>query len=142
MLMLPHHVEVSLTPDGLPAVEATFDLTAAQAGAAAHALHVIRDVRYRTTELSTDEVLSMREMTALGDELSALQARGAIDHVRATVARLGILRSAIDEFLAGDHLEREGDAEARPIVFTLADAVADLHAEALQAVLNGPAGVR
>jgi hypothetical protein len=138
MLVLPHHVEVGTAPDGLPAVEATFDLTAAQAGAAAHALRVVRDVRYRTADLSTDDVLAMREMTVFSDELSDLNARGMIDHVRATVARLGVLHSAIDEFLAGEHLEREGDAEARPIVFSLADGIADLHAEALRAVLSAP----
>ena len=141
MLMLPHHLEVRTDADGLPSVEVTFDLTPQQAGAAAHALGVVREARYRTAELSTDDVLAMRDMTSLADELTELVAAGGADHVRATVARLGTLRSALEEFAAAEHLERVGDAAARPLVFALADAIADLHAEAVRAALDGAAVV-
>ena len=137
MTVLPHHVDVKKDLDGLPFVEVTFDLSAAQAGAAAHAVRVIRDVRYRAVELSVDEVLAMREMTTLADELSEINARGMNDRMRASVARLGDLRSAVEEFAAAEHHEREGDAEARPLVFDLADAFADIHAEAVRAALDG-----
>ncbi|HVL94490.1 MAG TPA: hypothetical protein VM266_01380 [Solirubrobacteraceae bacterium] len=133
--MLPHHVEVSTDDDGFPAVAVTFDLAPEQAAAAAHAVRTIREVRYRTFDMSADDVVAMREMTSLADELAELSARGGADHVRANIARLGALRSALEEFAANEHLEREGDAAARPIVFLLADAVADLHAEALRALL-------
>jgi hypothetical protein len=137
--MLPHHVEVRTDADGLPSVEVTFDLTAPQAGAAAHALRVIRDVRFRTAEMSVDDVLAMREMTSLGDELAEIEAAAGADRVRASVARLGALRSALEEFAAGEHLEREGDAAARPVVYLLVDDVADLHAAAVRAALDGAA---
>ena len=137
MLTLPHHVGLRTDSDGHPAVEVVFDMTAAQAGAAAHAVRVVRDERYRTGELSTDDVLSMREMTSLADELGALHAVDASDRIHASVARVGMLRSALDEFAAGEHLEREGDADARPVVFSLVDAIADLHAEAIHAALGG-----
>jgi len=137
MTMLPHHLEVRTDADGLPSVEVTFDLTPPQAAAAAHALRVVREARYRTAELSTDDVLAMRDMTSLADELSELAAAGGADHVRATVARLGALRSALEEFAANEHLERDGDADARPLVFALADHVADLHVEAVRAALDG-----
>jgi hypothetical protein len=137
MTMLPHHVELRTDADGLPSVEVTFDLTPIQAGAAAHALRVVRDARYRTAEMTADDVLAMREMTSLADELSELGAASGADHVRASVARLGTLRSALEQFAAAEHLEREGDAEARPVVYTLVDEVGDLHAEAVRAALTG-----
>jgi hypothetical protein len=137
MHMLPHHVEVRMDPDGHPAVEVTFDLTPAQASAAAHALRVVREARYRTAELSADDVIAMREMTSLADELRELGSAAGADHVRASVARLGTLRSGLDEFAAAEHLEREGDGEARPVVFALADAIAELHAEAVRVALAG-----
>jgi hypothetical protein len=137
MTMLPHHVEVRTDADGHASVEVTFDLTAPQAGAAAHALRVVRDARYRTAELSSDDVLAMREMTVLADELAEIEALGSADRVRASVARLGTLRSALEEFAAAEHLEREGDADARPLVFGLVDDVIDLYAEAVRAALAG-----
>ena len=135
--MFPHHIEVGTDADGLRAVSAVFDLAPAQAGAAAHAVRVIRDVRYRTAELSAEDVLAMRDMTSLADELGDLQALDGRSHVRATVARLGVLRGALEEFAAAEHLEREGDAEARPTVISLVDAVGDLHADAIHAALTG-----
>src|SRR5687767_5187466 len=121
MIMFPHHLEVRTDADGHSSVEVTFDLTPQQAGAAAHALGVIRESRYRTAEMSADDVLAMRDMTSLADELTELAAAGGTDHVRASVARLGALRSSLEEFAAAEHLERVGDAEARPFVFALAD---------------------
>lgn len=135
MLMLPHHVEVSTDSDGFPAVAVTFDLSPDQAAAAAQALRTIRDARYRTADMSADDVVAMREVTSLVDELSELSARGGVDHVVANIARLGALRAALEEFAADEHLEREGDAAARPLVFSLVDAIGDLHAEALRALL-------
>lgn len=137
MSMLPHHIEVGTDPEGHRSVAVIFDLGPEQAGAAAHAVRVIRDVRYRTAEMSADDVLAMRDMTALADELGELQTLDGRSHVRATVARLGVLRGALDEFARGEHLEREGDAEARPVVFSLVDAVVDLHADAVHAALTG-----
>jgi hypothetical protein len=139
MHMFPHHIEVGSDADGHRAVSAVFDLAPDQAGAAAHAVRVIRDVRYRTAELSADDVLAMRDMTSLADELGELQALDGRSHVRATVARLGVLRGALEEFAGAQHLERDGDAEARPMVFALAEAIADLHADAVHAALTGEA---
>ena len=137
MNMLPHHIEVGTDAEGQRSVRTTFDLGPEQAGAAAHAVRVIRDVRYRTAEMSADDVLAMRDMTSLADELGELQALDGRSHVTATVARLGVLRGVLEEFVTGEHLEREGDAEARPFVISLVDSVADLHADAVHAALTG-----
>jgi hypothetical protein len=137
MDMLHHHIEVATDAEGHRSVTATFDLGPEQAGAAAHAVRVIRDVRYRTAEMSADDVLAMRDMTSLADELGDLQALDGRSHVTASVARLGVLRGVLEEFASAEHLEREGDAVARPFVVTLVDAVADLHAEAVHLALTG-----
>ena len=137
MSMLPHHIEVGTDAEGHRSVAVTFDLGPEQAGAAAHAVRVIRDVRYRTVEMSAEDVLAMRDMTAMADELGE---RGALDgysHVTASVARLGVLRSALEEFSCAEHLEREGDSAARSVVIALVDAVGDLHADAVHAALTG-----
>src|SRR4051812_40480102 len=112
MSMLPHHVELRTDPDAGTSVEVIFDLTPVQAGAAAHALRVVRDARYRTAEMAADDVLAMRDMTSLADELAEIEALGGADRIRASVARLGALRSALEDFAAAEHLEREGDGDA------------------------------
>jgi len=137
MLMLPHHVEVRSDADGHPAVEVTFDLTASQVAASAHAVRVVREARHRTQEMSADDVLTMREMTSLVDELAALEAHASAATLRATPARLGTLRDALESFASAEHVEREGDAEARPVVYGLVDGIAGLHAEAIRAALDG-----
>lgn len=139
MHMFPHHIEVGTDADGHRSVAITFDLAPDQAGAAAHAVRVIRDVRYRTAELSADDVLAMREMTSLADLLAEMGGLDGRSHVTASVARLGVLRSVLDEFATAEHLERDGDAVARPVVLTLVDAVADLHGDAVHAALTGEA---
>lgn len=137
MLMLPHHVELRSDADGHPVVEVTFDLTAVQVAAGAHAVRVVRESRHRTQEMSVDDVLSMRELTSIADELAELEVHAAAVTLRASAARLGALRDALETFASAEHVEREGDAAARPVVFALADGVADLHAEAIRAALGG-----
>lgn len=137
--MLPHHVEFATSADGLPAVEVVFDLSAPQVSAAAHATRVIRDARHRTEVMdSADAVLAKRELTSLVDELASLEVHAAAVTVRASAARLGVLRGALEEFAGAEHVEREGDAAARPGVYSLVDAIGDLHAEAIRAALAGP----
>jgi hypothetical protein len=142
MLMLPHHVDVRPDPDGHPVVEVTYDLTAAQVAAGAHAVRIVREARHRTQEMSTDDVLAMRELTSIADELAVLEVHAAAATLRASPARLGAFRDALETFASGEHVEREGDAAARPVVFALADGVADLHAEAIRAALGDTAHSR
>lgn len=138
-MMLPTHIEFR-DIDGATAVEVTLELTAAQAAAAAHALRVVRDVRYRTADdLTVDDILAMRELTAVTDDLDAAAGTGLASPVRLTVARTGLLAGALSQFAADEHQEREGDADHRGIVFSLVDDVADVHAQAVAAALSGPA---
>ena len=136
--MLPHRFEFE------PVLTAFIAFTPAQGAAAAHAVRVIREVRYRTAEMSADDVLEMRELTVIADDLDAVANGGGTDFVCATVARLGALRSALGEFVTAAHAERDGDAEHLPLAYALVDEIADVHDEALEAAVHGapaPAGL-
>jgi hypothetical protein len=134
--MLPHHVELRSGADGHPVVEVTFDLSAAQVAAGAHAVRIVRESRHRTREMSVDDVLAMRELTSIADELALLEVHAAAVTMRASAARLGAFRDALETFASAEHVERAGDTAARPVVFALADGVADLHAAAIRAALG------
>lgn len=137
--MLPHSVDIHTGLDGLPLVTAVFDLTTEQVGACAQALRTVREWRYRGTEMSADDVVAMRDVTSLIDELSEQRAYAASIRMAVSVARMGVLRGALEEFAAGEGLEREGDYEARPFVFAMVDDIGDVHADAVKAALNGVA---
>ena len=137
MVLLPNHIELYPDRDGLPSVAVTFDLTPAQVEAILHALRTIREARYAVGQISTDDVLALRELTALIDVLADLSGRMGVARVQTTVARLGVLRDGLAQFARGEHLEREGDAANRPIVLDVLDAVEDIHLRAVRAALDG-----
>ena len=137
--MLPRTVDIRPGLDGLPLVTAVFDLTTEQVDACAHAMCAIRGMRYRNAEMSADDVVAMREMTSLVDELTEDALHGANIRKAMSVARLGVLRGVLEDFAAAEGLEREGDAEARRFVYALVDDICDIHADALRAALDGTA---
>jgi hypothetical protein len=141
MATIPHLIDVR-DDDGLAVVTVLFDLTPPQVDAGLHALRVVRDARYRLVEVATDDVLAMREMTALVDELAEVVGEDGIARFHVSVARLGVLRDGLSEFTAGEHLEREGDSAAHPVAWQLLDGLQDLHAEAVHAALHGISPVR
>lgn len=137
MVLLPNHIELYPDRDGLPTVAITIDLTPAQVEATLHALRTIREARYSVGQVSTDDVLALRELTALIDVLADLSGRIGVARVQTTVARLGVLREGLAAFASGEHLEREGDAANRPIVLAVLDAVEEIHVRAVFAALDG-----
>lgn len=137
MVLLPNHIELYPDRDGLPTVAVTFDLTPAQVEAVLHALRTIREARYALSQISTDDAIALREFTSLVDVLADLSGKHGVGRVQMTVARLGVLRTALAEFASGEHLEREGDALQRPIVFEVLDAVEDIHVRAVRVALDG-----
>jgi hypothetical protein len=134
------HARIDITKDvdGHSVVLATLDLDEAEAAAAGHAVAAVRAERYRLAEMSSDDVLAMRELTALADELASVGSPG----IRSLVlrpARLTALRDALETFVTSrDDAEwiREEDREplaaARPLLWP----VADLCTEALRAALG------
>jgi hypothetical protein len=131
-------IDITKDLDGHAVVHACFDLTEVDAAAAAHAVSEVRADRYRNAEMSTDDVLEMRELTALADELGALAARGAAASVVLAPARLTALRLALESFV--DRREeaewiRDADREPLSVARALLWPIADLCAEALRAAL-------
>jgi hypothetical protein len=137
--VIVHHVHLRPALDGTRVVDVTMDLSGEQLTAGAHAvLSVVAD-RYRVAALeSADDILTMRELTVLADELQSLAVPGAISQLTLTVGGVGRFNGALDEFVrtVGDRPEREGDAEALPQVYAIIDGVADAHAEGLRAALD------
>jgi hypothetical protein len=132
-------IEISRDLDGHAVVLACLDLTGEEARGAAHVMGAVRRERYGMTELGTDDVLAMRELTALTDELGHVGEGHAISLVLKP-ARLSALRDALDAFVTErDEAEwlREEDREPLSIARALLWPVGDLSAEAVRAALSG-----
>ena len=63
------HIDISRGLDGERVVLACFDLREGEVAAAARAVAAIAAARYRAPRISADDVLELRELTALKDEL-------------------------------------------------------------------------
>jgi hypothetical protein len=137
--MLNAHIDISQGLDSESVVLACFDLGEGQLAASAHAVRAASAERYRTGELSVDDVLELRELTALSDELADLALRPGMRTVVLRPARLSAYRSAIAHFVESrDNAEwiREEDREPLAIVRGLLDPLEDLCADALRAALQ------
>jgi len=137
--MVNAHIDISQGLDGEPVVLACFDLGEEQLGAAAHAVTASAD-RFRNAELSVDDVIELRELTALSDELADLALRPGMRTVVLRPARLTALRDALARFVESrDEAEwiREEDREPLARVRSLLHALEDLAADALRAALSG-----
>src|SRR5690348_12985372 len=69
--MINARVDTSTGLEGEPVVLACFDLDGPDVAAVAHAVRAVSAERYRVPSLSTDDVLGLRELTALADELAS-----------------------------------------------------------------------
>ena len=139
--MIAHHVHLRPTLDGSRVVDVTLDLTAEQLSAGAHAVQRVVDDRYRVAPLeSADDILAMRELTSLSDELRSLVVPGAIARLTLTIAGVGRFRMALEDFVGmatdDESIAREGDVDALPRVFAIIDGVGDAHADAMRAALD------
>jgi hypothetical protein len=143
--MVNARVETSAAPDGTPVVYARFDLSEAEVAAASHAVNASRTEQFRNEELSADDVVAMRELTALADELTALAAHGSACTLELRPARLVALRDTLEAFVAHRDeagFTREEDRAGYAIAQALAAPLAELSADALRAALDAsaPAG--
>jgi hypothetical protein len=135
-------IETSRDADGHAVVRGSLELAGDEARAAAHVMSVVRRERYGVAELGTDDVLAMRELTALADELDHV-GDGAGIALLLRPARLNALRDALDAFVTSrDEAEwlREEDREPLAIARALLWPVADLCAEALRAAVYADDG--
>jgi hypothetical protein len=130
-------IDISPDLDGDPVVHACFDLSQAQLAASAHAVAAASVERFRTTELSADDVVELRELTALADELGELTAGASTVVLRP--ARLSALRDAVTSFVESrEQAEwiREDDRQALAPLREMLYPLEQLSAEATRAALS------
>lgn len=138
-----NHARIDITPglDGEAVVLACFDLGQEEISASAHAVQVITTERFRTAEMSVDDVLEFRELTALADELADHVRQEGIRTIVMRPSRLNAWRHALTHFVESrDEADwaREDDRKALPDARALLWPLADLCAEAMRAALTPP----
>ena len=130
-------IDISQDLDGHPVVYACFDLAHEQIAAAAHAVAASAAERFRITEVSADEVLELRELTALADELRELS--GGASTVVLRPARLSMLLDAVSRFIEtrerADWI-REEDHQPLALLREMLFPLEQLNAEATRTALS------
>jgi hypothetical protein len=137
MAMLHSRIDISESLDGEPVVLACFDLGDAEIAASAHA--VTAGERFRNASLSVDDVLELRELTALVEDLRELALRPGISTVVLRPARLSAYRHAVAHFVeTREEAEwmREEDREPLTRLRGLLGPLEDLGAQAMRAALS------
>jgi hypothetical protein len=134
------HIDITQDLEDQQVVHAVFDLREEEIGASAHAVAASVAERFRNTELSADDVVEFRELTALADELGELV--GGAGTIVMRPARLTAYRHALGHFVESrDEADwlRDEDREPLAIVRGLLWPLEELSAEAMQAALSQPA---
>lgn len=134
------HIDITTDLEGEPVVHAIFDLREDEIAASAHAVSAAIAERFRNEEMSADDVVEFRELTALADELRELT--GGAGTIVMRPARLGAYLHALAMFVdSRDEAEwiRDEDRESLAIARGLLWPLEDLSAEAIQAALTGRA---
>ena len=130
-------IDISQDLDGDAVVHACFDLSHDELAAAAHAVAATSGERFRLTDMSSDDVLEMRELTALTDELGELS--GGASTVVLKPARLSALREAAAAFVESREQAdwiREGDRQPLALLREMLWPLEQLSAEATRAALS------
>ena len=142
--MINAHVDISRSLDGEPVVLACFDLGEEQLAASAYAVAAAAE-HYRNAELSVDDVIELRELTALCDELGDLAQRPGMRTVVLRPSRLTVYHDAIALFIeTRDEAEwvREDDRRPMALVRSLLYPLEELCGDALRAALSGQTAPR
>jgi hypothetical protein len=137
--MVNARIDISHGLEGEPIVLACFDLSAEQIAAASHAVSAMAAERFRSVSMSVDDVLDLRELTALTDELADSGAPPGMRTLVLRPARLSALRDSVARFVeTRDDAEwiREEDREPLARLRALIVPLEDLCAEALRAALS------
>ena len=140
--MLNAHIDISQGLDGESVVLACFDLGAEEIAASAQAVRVTAAEPSRGAALSGDDVLELRELTALADELADLVREPGMRSIVMRPARLNAWRDALTHFVESREdaeWAREDDRAALPAARALLWPLEDLCAEAMRAALSPPA---
>jgi hypothetical protein len=130
-------IDISQDLEGDAVVHACFDLAEQEIAAAAHAVAASAGERFRTSPMSADDVLELRELTVLADELGELT--GGAGTVVLRPARLSAFREAIARFVdTRDEAEwiRQEDREPLALLRGMLMPLEQLSAEATRAALS------
>lgn len=138
-----HNARIDTTQglDGEAVVLAVFDLPDEEISASAHAVKAVAAERYRTQSMSVDDVLELRELTALADELEDHLLRPGVSTLVMRPSRLNAWRDALTHFVESrDEAEwmRDEDREPLALVRGLLWPLGDLCADAMRAALSPP----
>ena len=131
------HIDISQDLDGDAVVHACFDLSPEELAAAAHAVAATTAERFRMTDMSSDDVLELRELTALSDELGELT--GGASTVVLKPARLTALRDAVTAFVEsreGAEWIRDEDRQPLALLREMLFPLEQLSGEATRAALS------
>ena len=137
--MIRGRIDISRDLDGEVVVLACIDLADEEIRASAYAVRAFIEERFRVPAISSDDVVELRELTGLADELGEPGPEGAARTVVLKPARLNLYRDALAGFLdSRDEAEwlREDDREALARARELLPALGDLSEEALRAALS------
>jgi hypothetical protein len=137
--MLRGHIDISRDMEGEVVVLACIDLGEEEIKASAHAVGATISERFRMQAISSDDVLKLRDFTALADELAEPAAEGAARTLVFSPARLNLYREAIADFIdSRGEAEWIRDEDRDPLarVRELAPALSELSKEALRAALE------
>ena len=134
-----HNARIDSTQDleGHTVVSACFDLSDDEVAAAVHAVRTIAGERYRSADLSADDVLQFRELTAIADELS--EPGAGMRAVVLSPARLAIFRHAVEHFVeTRTYAEwlRDEDREPLELLRAMGPSLELLCEEAIRAALT------
>jgi hypothetical protein len=97
--MLRGRIDISRDLDGDVVVLACIDLAEEEVRASAHAVRAIVEERYRVPAISGDDVVELRELTGLADELGEPGPEGAARTLVFKPARLNLYREALIGFV-------------------------------------------
>ena len=135
------HAEVHTLhePDGSPVCNVSFDLSAEQVAGAEHAIAEVVLERHRGQDLEIDDVLRLRELTGVRDELARLAEGGGHAHVVLPLARFSTMHDAVDEYVTSRtdrDWARKADKDALPLLRAMLGPMAALRGEAVEATLR------
>ena len=137
--MLRGRIDISRGLDGDSVVLACIDLVEEDVRASAHAVRATVEERFRVPPISGDDVVDLRELTGLADELGAPGLDGAMRTLVFSPARLKVYREAVAAFVdSRDQAEwlRDEDREPLARVRALLPGLADLCEEAIRAAIS------
>jgi hypothetical protein len=137
--MLRGRIDISRDMEGEVVVLACIDLGEEEVRASAHAVQATISERFRVQAISADDVLKLRELTGLADELGEPAPEGAARTLVLSPARLNLYREAIADFVdsrSEADWARGEDREASARVRELLPALRELSEEALRAALS------